>query len=299
MQEDAGFNLYGYVPNLAPNIVMLVLFSLSSIVHLAQVVYYRQWWLLVLPVGTLAEVGGYIPRIIGHTQTSMRDPYVATMCLLIITPCLFAAIHFTVLGRMCTLFPRKYTLVRPVFVMPFFVCVDVASLIIQGVGAGQAGTSDSVDVARSGSNITAAGVAVQLAGYLLFFSLFAVFYYRIRRDPPAGLEQMHPLMLATMASSAWIILRSIYRLVEMGEGWDGVINNTEWCLFVFDGAFVFIAVTIYNFVHPGKYLPRDFSWNYHPEKHGAWWVNEKKDTLESPPVAYPEHAEFKKEVEAV
>lgn len=174
--------------------------------------------------------------------------------------------------------------------MPFFVCVDVASLVIQGVGAGQAGTSDDVDVARSGSNIAAAGVAVQLAGYLLFFCLFAVFYYRIRRDPPPGLEQMHPLMLATMASSAWIILRSIYRLIEMGEGWDGVINNTEWCLFVFDGAFVFIAVTIYNFVHPGKYLPREFSWNYHPEKHGAWWAGEKENMLESPPVAYPEHA---------
>ncbi|CCU97826.1 unnamed protein product [Malassezia sympodialis ATCC 42132] len=288
MLQDAGFNLYGYVPNMAANIIMLVVFALSTIVHFLQVVRYRQWWLLLLPVGTLAEVGGYIPRLKGHYHPTLRDPYVATMCLLIITPCLFAAVHFTVLGRMCTLFPRKYTLVRPVLVMPFFVTVDVASLVIQGVGAANAGTSDSAEAAESGSTIAAVGVGVQLAGYLLFFVLFSIFYYRIRRDPPPGLSQMHTLMIATMISSGWIILRSIYRLIEMGEGWDGVINNTEWCLFVFDAVLVFFAVTVYNIVHPGKYLPKKFSWNYNPDKDGIWWENKNENELESPPVAYPE-----------
>jgi len=63
MLQDAGFNLYGYVPNMAANIIMLVVFALSTIVHFLQVVRYRQWWLLLLPVGTLAEVGGYIPYV--------------------------------------------------------------------------------------------------------------------------------------------------------------------------------------------------------------------------------------------
>lgn len=189
---------------------------------------------------------------------------------------------------MCTLFPRKYTLVRPVLVMPFFVTVDVASLVIQGVGAANAGTSDSAEAAESGSTIAAVGVGVQLAGYLLFFVLFSIFYYRIRHDPPPGLSQMHTLMIATMISSGWIILRSIYRLIEMGEGWDGVINNTEWCLFVFDAVLVFFAVTVYNIVHPGKYLPKKFSWNYNPDKDGIWWENKNENELESPPVAYPE-----------
>ena len=196
---------------------------------------------------------------------------------------------------MCTLFPRKYTLVRPVLVMPFFVTVDVASLVIQGVGAANAGTSDSAEAAESGSTIAAVGVGVQLAGYLLFFVLFSIFYYRIRRDPPPGLSQMHTLMIATMISSGWIILRSIYRLIEMGEGWDGVINNTEWCLFVFDAVLVFFAVTVYNIVHPGKYLPKKFSWNYNPDKDGIWWENKNENELESPPVAYPEKSGFEDE----
>ncbi|WFD19471.1 hypothetical protein MCAP1_001701 [Malassezia caprae] len=140
---------------------------------------------------------------------------------------------------------------------------------------------------------------VHLAGYLLFFLLFSIFYYRIRRDPPPGLAQMHTLMIATMISSGWVILRSIYRLIEMGEGWDGVINETEWCLFVFDACFVFFAVTVYNIVHPGKYLPKNFSWNYNPDKHGIWWGDEKENELESPPVAYPENAFLPKEQEQI
>ena len=66
LEDEADYNLYGYVPNYGPNILFLVLFALTTIAHFGQVLYYRQWWMLVMPVGTLAEVGGYIPRFIGH-----------------------------------------------------------------------------------------------------------------------------------------------------------------------------------------------------------------------------------------
>ena len=98
--EEAENSLFGYKPMLAPNAVFLALYALTTIVHIIQVFIYREWWLFILPIGTLAEVGGYIPRILGRDHEKlmdpdkMRDTYVATMCLLIITPCLFAAVHF-------------------------------------------------------------------------------------------------------------------------------------------------------------------------------------------------------------
>lgn len=75
-------------------------------------------------------------------------------CLLIITPCLFAAvrrrlliqIHFTVIGRIATMFPRKYSLLRPILLVPVFVTIDVASLVVQGIGGSTAGSSDSEEV---------------------------------------------------------------------------------------------------------------------------------------------------------
>jgi len=81
MLQDAGFNLYGYVPNMAANIIMLVVFALSTVVHTWQVVRYRQWWLLLLPVGTMAEVGGYIPYvyIIFQNADKLDDSRVTTI----------------------------------------------------------------------------------------------------------------------------------------------------------------------------------------------------------------------------
>lgn len=265
LEKEADFNLYGYVPMIAPCIVMIVLFGILTVAHSIQTILYRQWWTVILPIGTLAEVGGYIPRLIGHSKTRLRDPYVATMCLLIITPCLFAAVHFTILGRVATLFPRKYSAIRPIFVMPVFVTIDVVSLVIQGVGAGTAGGSDSASDAQIGSHIAVAGVAIQLFGYVMFMLLFLYFSYLQYRDPAPGIEQFKWLMIGVFCSSMLIILRSVYRVVELAMGFDGVINTTEWVLYAFDGAFVFVAVAILNIFHPGKYLPKDFSWKYNPE----------------------------------
>lgn len=148
MQDVAGSSLYNYIPVLSAAIIFLSLFMVSSVAYIAQVIMYRQWWLVILPIGTLAEAGGYITRIYAHDdyRSRIRDPYVAMMCLLIITPCLFAAVHFATLGRIMTLFPARFSLVKPIYVTPFFVSVDIASLIIQGVGAGMSGSADTPDV---------------------------------------------------------------------------------------------------------------------------------------------------------
>lgn len=55
-------------------------------------------------------------------------------------------VHFTSIGRIATLFPRKYSIVPPISVMPVFVTIDIASLVIQGVGAASAGTAETEDV---------------------------------------------------------------------------------------------------------------------------------------------------------
>ena len=205
--EEAENSLFGYKPMLAPNAVFLALYALTTIVHIIQVFIYREWWLFILPIGTLAEVGGYIPRILGRDHEKlmdpdkMRDTYVATMCLLIITPCLFAAVHFTTLGRVTTLFPRKYVFIRPIFIMPLFVTIDVISLVVQGVGAGSSATADSDEDAKPGSHVTEAGVAVQLFGYLIYMILLLTFCRAVRKDPPPGIDRFWPLLIATYFTS--------------------------------------------------------------------------------------------------
>ncbi|WFD05781.1 hypothetical protein MVES1_001115 [Malassezia vespertilionis] len=222
---DPQYSIYGYLPKVAPAIVMIVLFAISSIWQGLQLFYYKQWWLVIQPIGTLAEMVGYI----------------------------------------------LFTLLKPILVMPVFVCIDVASLIVQAVGAAKAGTADSFDEdeIRSGSNIVLAGIAVQLFGYLLFNFIFLTFGYKLMKHGAHLLQNdTKAFMIAVFFSSLAIILRSIYRIIEMAFGWDGVINQTEWPLYAFDAAFVVIAVYFMNVWYPGKYLPNRFSWKYSPEKAG-------------------------------
>lgn len=195
-------------------------------------------------------------------------------CLLVITPCLFAAVrrddshqvHFTSIGRVATMFPRKYSLIRPIYVMPVFVTIDVFSLFVQAAGAALAGSADSASSSHTGSMIVVGGVALQLAGYLLFNFVFISFWLRVRKDRTPQLERMEPFLYAVLVSSIFIILRSIFRVIEMGLGWKGVINSTEWTLYVFDGALIVIAVTILNVYNPSKYLPKHFSWRHDADK---------------------------------
>lgn len=116
--------------------------------------------------------------------------------------------------------------------------------------------------------IVVGGVAVQLAGYLLFNLAFLSFWYRVRKDRPPLYLKLRSFMAAVFLSSLFIVLRSIYRVIEMAYGWDGVINTTEWAVYVFDGAFVLIAVVILNVYNPMQYLPKRFSWKFNPERDG-------------------------------
>lgn len=116
--------------------------------------------------------------------------------------------------------------------------------------------------------VVVGGVAVQLAGYVLFNMAFLSFWYRVRKDRPPLYLKLRPFMAAVFLSSFFIVLRSIYRVIEMADGWEGVINTTEWAVYVFDGVFVLIAVVILNVYNPMQYLPKRFSWKFNPERDG-------------------------------
>lgn len=94
----------------------------------------------------------------------------------------------------------------------------------------------------------------------MFDALLFYFVYQNIRHPTEQFAKFRPFVYGIAASSAFVVMRSLYRVIEMGIGWDGVVNRTEWPLYVFDGAFVFIAVMILSVYHPGRFLPQNFSW---------------------------------------
>lgn len=113
-----------------------------------------------------------------------------------------------------------------------FILVDVVSLIIQAAGSGLAGSAETdssteTDISVSEINnygyIVVGGLALQLFGYLTFNVLYIYFWKSLKPN-----QVSKKIMIAVFASAIFILARSIFRTVEMGVGWIGIIAVTEW-----------------------------------------------------------------------
>ncbi|WWC87460.1 uncharacterized protein L201_002349 [Kwoniella dendrophila CBS 6074] len=72
------------------------------------------------------------------------------------------------------------------------------------------------------------------------------------------------LLAGVLFSSTMILIRGIYRSIELVQGWDGYLITTEMYQNILDGLMMLLAVGIYNFIHPYYLLPRKTSWKgYH------------------------------------
>lgn len=71
------FGPYGYNPSEAAAIVFTIVFALLTIVHFIQVIWTREWFLLVVVFGALLEASANAIRIYGSLNPTVVDPYIA------------------------------------------------------------------------------------------------------------------------------------------------------------------------------------------------------------------------------
>jgi hypothetical protein len=226
----------------------------------------RLWLLATLGVGAVFECVGNAIRIYSHFNSENVNAYIAQQVVLVLTPAFFAAAHFTILVKVCALFdPRYLAPLKPKWLIPFFVIVDVASLAVQGGGAGTAAVAEqtagkTVDTINNDGQIVTAGLAIQLAGYICFNVFFILFVVRANRrandHARYWTKTMKKFLLATWISALLVLGRSCFRTAEMAKGWIGEVATTEWYYLVFDATFVALAVIILIIISPVDYLPR-------------------------------------------
>lgn len=110
-----------------------------------------------------------------------------------------------------------------------------------------------------GTNTMVAGIVFQLASITVFVACAADF---VRRTLRRGLLQsmtgtIIPLLAAMVFSVVCIYIRSIYRTIELSQGWSGYLITTERFFIVLDGLMMVLAVGVFNIFHPGWLLPDD------------------------------------------
>ncbi|OJK05210.1 hypothetical protein ASPACDRAFT_74723 [Aspergillus aculeatus ATCC 16872] len=260
---------YGYQPSLAAGIVFCVLFGVSMLAHLVQMVWKRTWWCTVFVLGCAIELIGWAGR-----TWSAECPYNSTAFLmqistLIIAPTFFTAGIYVLLGRFIALMGPETSMLSPKLYLWIFVTCDIVSLVVQAIGGGLASIAyNSADGnTEPGTHTMVAGIVFQLASITVFVLLAADF---VRRTLRLRLLQtmtgsVVPLLGAMILSVVVIYVRSIYRTIELSQGWSGFLITHEVYFIVLDGVMMVIAVAVFNVFHPGWLLPKGAPKPFHRE----------------------------------
>ncbi|KAK4236568.1 hypothetical protein C8A03DRAFT_35507 [Achaetomium macrosporum] len=255
------FKLYRYEPNLAANVVFIVLFALTGIGHVVLLVRKRVWYFIPFVIGCIFEAIGYIGRAIAAKEAPnyTLTAYILQTLLILLGPALFAASIYMILARLIRyLGAEDYALVRTNWMTKIFVTGDVLSFLGQSAGGGLMAKAKSPDDQKMGENIILGGLGIQIVFFGFFIVTTIVFHVRIARNPtPRSYSVTGPWrqhIMALYASSVLILVRSLFRMAEFGLGNDGVLMQSEAYLLGLDGALMFIVTAVFLWSHPSRVL---------------------------------------------
>lgn len=107
----------------------------------------------------------------------------------------------------------------------------------------------------SGTHIMVAGILFQLAAVIVFSCLFTwVIVKTLSNHASAHLLQyrkVQAIIAGTSFSVICVVIRSVYRTIELLQGWDGYLITTQRYFIVLDGVMMLLAVVVFNFISPG------------------------------------------------
>ncbi|KAE9404180.1 RTA1-domain-containing protein [Gymnopus androsaceus JB14] len=265
---------YGYTPTFAVCILFLTLFGVSSFVHLCQAIAYRKWFFLYTAVfAGLIELAGWSGRIWSSENVDNGNAFLIQIVCTIIAPTPLLAANFVILARIIRKLGDSYSRLGPRLYSRIFLSCDLVALVVQGGGGGIA----------SGNNIPRAQLNLrktfmrywqefvfQLIVMICYMTLATEYFWRFSRQRPVRrateIEMRKPavindrlqlLIYALMFNTGCLFIRAIYRTIELADGFDGKVIQTQWLFNFFDATMVVFAMYTFNLAHPGRLLDED------------------------------------------
>ncbi|TVY60215.1 Protein RTM1 [Fusarium oxysporum f. sp. cubense] len=255
---DAIFKLYRYDPSMAAAVIFIILFLSVTTLHTYQLVRTKTWFFCCFVIGGYMQVIGYIGRAVSSNESPnwTVKPYVVQTLLLLISPALFAASIYMILGRIIIITGgERHSPIKRVWLTKIFVVGDVASFILQGAGGGMM-AGGSLEALHNGERIVIIGLIVQIVFFSLFAVTAAVFHMRLvgsmsAKAAVSGIPWQRYLYTLYIASGL-ILVRSVFRLIEYAQGNAGYLISHEAYLYIFDSVLMFLAMVLFAFEHPSQ-----------------------------------------------
>ncbi|KAH6675037.1 putative sphingoid long-chain base transporter RSB1 [Halenospora varia] len=262
-------SFYFYRVSLAANATFLALFAVSLIAFLVTYGMTRRAtaFTFAMCCGVILEVIGYAGRIMSWKNQWVETGFLMQIVCLTIAPAFMAGGIYLCLRRIVYAFGPENSRIKPESYTRIFIPCDVLSLLLQAAGGGLASVaSHSNKSPETGDNIMVAGLAFQVFTLLVFMILCLDFATRTRKrykslgeqafdQNPHFVTLRHSVkfkgfMAALTLATICIFWRSVYRVVELGEGWTGNLIRKQWLFVGFEGVMVIVACFALNIFNP-------------------------------------------------
>ncbi|KAI1384711.1 RTA1-domain-containing protein [Hypoxylon trugodes] len=274
------YSFYPYDPSIAVAGLSCGLFGAALLWSTFMTIKTRSWIWIVQLVTIIMELVGYASRIASAKDNTNLTLYALQFCLIILAPIIMAGAIYVVFGRIVFhVIPAQdrttgLLWIPPRWITPIFVTFDIVSLIVQLIGAAVvAATRPTDDNAANnlnmGKNVALAGLAIQIAAFGLF-SIIAVRFHFISQRFEHSLQsrlavakgreaeintKWRFLLYAVNISCLFVLIRSVYRVVEFAQGPLGVVTQKEFYMYVLDALPVFLVTLAFCVIFPGSFLP--------------------------------------------
>jgi len=274
VDDNPADSAYHYIPTEYVCVIFVGLYGLSTLIHLGQSIRYRMWWLLpTVVLAGLGEVLGWSARLWSSQNPPLSTPFLIQISTTIIAPTPLAAANFITLGMIINKLGNHYSRLSTRWYTIIFSSFDIISLVVQALGGGIASSAKDLNGANFGAHIMLGGIIFQLVSLIIYVVCAAEFFLRFLKDRPIrgngpghtskGQPRRRRLMGTGIKimiegltfSTICLLIRAVYRTIELADGWDGRIISTEVYFNVLDGAMVTLAMFTLNFAHPGVFLP--------------------------------------------
>lgn len=117
-------------------------------------------------------------------------------------------------------------------------------------------SSGGVDSMHTGELIVITGLALQILIFGIFVVVAYIFHTRMLKAPTQRVATMTIPWLkhlhALYGSSALILVRSLFRVIEYAQGNNGYLFRHEAFMYLFDTILMFAVMVLFWWIHPGE-----------------------------------------------
>ncbi|KAK1974116.1 parasitic phase-specific protein PSP-1 [Colletotrichum cereale] len=248
------WSILRYQPSIPASATFIALFVLALIVQAVQGIWWKTWGFTASMIcGCVLEIVGYVGRLIIHDNPFSFEGFLVQIICITVAPVFFSAAIYVLLSQTINFLDRSISRFPPRLFYWTFIPLDIFSLVLQALGGALSSVSTTRAAVDRGVNISLAGLVLQVAALLVFCCLFAdymITYTRSKTRPPMS-QRLRLYLLFLGLSTLLILLRCIYRIVELHEGYFSHWFRDQALYIALESAVMVLAVFSLSIGHPG------------------------------------------------